>query len=159
MNPRKVELEMVQYRTADIGHATDRLIRNYAEYSGIEGTKQWPRMWHQVMLLIRDQIPFNCLWEARGVDISFSFFLEPQPRMINGGLIYSPPEPRIAFTERPEFVRPSVRTHIGRVIEAIAREMHEVYHLAVKKDPVALVFSNNEYARRIDRFSVPLLVA
>ena len=159
MNIRTVELEVIQYDTHAIGHATSGLIHNIAEYSGIGGTKDWPRLWYEVMTLIRDQTSFNCLWEANGMDVNLSFFLEPRPRIIKGELLYSSPEPFISFIERPEFVRPAVRTHIGRVTDEIAQEMQDVYHLRVERNPLVLVFPNQEYARKINRFRVPLIAA
>lgn len=159
MNSKNVELEVVQFKAKDIGYVTTRLINDFAQYSGVVGTKQWPKLWYQAMTLIRDQIPFNCIWEAGGVDINLSFFLEPRLRVIDGKLIYSTPEPRISFIERPETVRPAVRTHISRVTGQIAQEMQDVYRLRIERDPLVLVFPKQEYASRVDRFTVPLIAA
>lgn len=157
VNRRNAELEIVNYNTHDIGHVTDNLIRSIVNFSGIGGTKRWPQMWHQLMLLIKDHTAFKCLWEANGMDVIFSFFLDPRPTIINDRLIFRSPEPRIAFVERPEFVRPPVKTYISRVIEEIAEEMQDVYHLRIGRDPLSLDFPQEKYAKRIDRFNVPLL--
>lgn len=158
MKDRSVEIEMVKYRVSDIDHATGRLLYNFVNYSGISGTETWLRLRSEIFSLIRDQIPFNLLWEASGLDIHFSCFLEPRPVIRDGNVRMISPEPRFAFIERPEFMRPSVRTHVGNVIDAIAREMHDVYKLKVEHNPLLLIFPKEEYAKKIDLFTVPLII-
>jgi len=154
---KSAELELVRYNVLAISHATDRFVYNFSEYSGIEGTENWPQLWFEVMSLVRDHEGFNCLWAARGVDISFSFFDDPQPRVRKGNIVYATPEPQIAFYEKPHSVPPAVRTYVGKTILEIAEEMQEVYHLRLEKNPLRILFPNEEYAQSIQRFRVPLL--
>lgn len=153
---RNVEIEMVKYKVSDIDHVAGRLIYNFVQYSGIAGISSWISLRSAIKPLIQSQHPFNSLWEAGGLDIHFSCFLDPRPVIKEEGVSYTSPEPRFAFVERPEFMTPSQRTHVGRVTQAIAREMESVYHLQVEQNPLILIFPKNEYAEKIEKFNVPL---
>ncbi|OGE64961.1 hypothetical protein A3I48_01695 [Candidatus Daviesbacteria bacterium RIFCSPLOWO2_02_FULL_36_7] len=157
MSLRSAELEVVEYKTHDIGHAVGRLIHNFAKYSGIVGTEIWPRMQFQLLSLIRDQIPYEVTWNAEGMEIKFSGFLDPRPRIKDSQLVYESPEPSCVFFEQPGEVSPLVRTHIGRVTSAIAQEMQEVYCLQAERDPLILRFPKSLYSKRIERFKVIII--
>lgn len=157
MKLRDAELEIIEYRVGEIGHATNKLIDNYVNYSGIAGTESWPFLWYQLLSCIRDQTGVNLYWLAQGMEVKFSYFLDPRPTVADGKVVFTPPEPSIAFLERPEGILPTKRTHLQRVVNAITEEMKDVYHLRVEKDPLKLVFPNQEYARKIERFRAPIL--
>lgn len=157
MNLKSAELEVVQYKTGDIGHATGRLIYNFAQYSGIVGTEVWPRMQFQLLSLIKDQLPYQVRWNAEGLEINFSGFLDPRPIIREGRLVYESPEPRCVFCEHPGEVSPTFRTHIGRVTSAIAQEMEEVYCLQVESDPLTLKFPKSIYSSKIELFKAVIL--
>lgn len=151
------ELEVVEYRVSDISHVTFELIYNFAEYSGIAGTVAWMGVGLEILPLIRNQRPVELICKGRGINVALSYFALPEPETTDEGVIFSSPEPTIAFSERPESITPTLRTHVSRVTDAIAREMEEVYHLRVEKDPLRLVFPKEEYAKSIDYFNVALL--
>ncbi|MBI2330129.1 hypothetical protein HYU94_01960 [Candidatus Daviesbacteria bacterium] len=158
MSLRGAELEVVQYKTHDIKHATRILIRNFAFYSGIAGTEIWPTMQYQLLSLIEEQTPYEITWATKGMELKFSGFLEPRPLIKDGKLVYESPEPRCVFFEQPGEISPTIRTHIGRVTSAIAREMKEVYYLQIETDPLVLRFPKELYSKRIDKFNVTILV-
>lgn len=154
---RNAEVELIEYRIGDIGHTTGKLIYNFAQYSGIAGTREWPKVNYAILMSIRDQTPLVCLWETAGIDVHFSCFLNPKPIIKGNGISFESPAPRFVFIERPELMTPSLRTHVARVTDAIAQEMQDVYYLHIEKDPLTLIFPKEKYAKRIDRFTVPLL--
>ena len=157
MSLRNAEVEVVHYKTHAIGHATGRLIHDFAQYSGIVGTKHWPGMRFQLLSLIRDHIPYRVTWRAEGIEIEFTGFLDPRPTIREGKLVYESPEPRCAFFEQPGEVSPPVRTHIDRVTSAIAQEMETVYRLRIDRNPLALRFPKTLYSDKIERFKIPIL--
>lgn len=157
MSLRSAELEVVQYKAQDIGHVTGRLIYNFAQYSGIVGTQSWATMQFQLLTLIRDQVPYKVTYNAKGIEIRFSGYLEPRPVIKEGQVIYQSPEPSCVFFEQPAEVSPTTRAHIGRVTSVIAQEMEEVYYLQVVKDPLTLKFPKPIYSRRIERFKVAVI--
>ena len=44
MAATSAELEIVRYKEQEVGHATGKLIYNFAEYSNITGTETWKRL-------------------------------------------------------------------------------------------------------------------
>lgn len=159
MNGKSAELELVTYKTADIAHATNTFVYNFSEYSGIEGTENWPQLWYELMGLVRKHEGFDCRWVAKGVDINIIFFDDPQPKVRDGNIVYATPEPQIVFYEKPFSVSPAVRTYVGRTIGEIAEDMQEVYHLRLERNPLRIIFPNEAYAQSIQRFRVPLFAA
>lgn len=157
MGLASAELEIVRYKTKPIAHAINSLVFNFSDYSGIEGTDEWPMLLHDVMGMIKNQEGFFCRWVAKGVDINISYFDDPRPGLRNGNLVYATPEPQIAFYEKPDTVSPAVRTSVSKAITDIAEEMQEVYHLRLKRGPLRIIFPNEEYAESVERFTVPLL--
>lgn len=156
-----IDVETVDYKPAELANTAGRLIQYFAEYTGLGSSRTWQAMRLEVLGLIRDQSPFNLIWETPGMEIGFSGFLDPRPTVTDGELIYASPEPRFAFIERTDdAIRPQARTHLHRVSAAIAHEMHEVYKLSVvDQNPLMLVFPKTAYARRIERHRIPLLSA
>lgn len=157
MNFRSVEFEMIRYKTHDIGHATGRLIYNFAHYSGIVGTEVWPRMQFELLSLIKDQTPYQVRWNAEGIEINFSGFLDPRPIIKEGRLVYESPEPSCVFFEQPGEVSPTLRTHIGRVTSTIAQEMKEVYCLQIDRNPLTLKFPKSLYSSKIELIKAVIL--
>ena len=151
------ELEIVRFKEDDIRHATGKLIYNFAEYSNITGTEIWKRLWIDMVGLIKDHAALDIIWRAEGMDIKFSYFLDPMPLLRGDEFIYSTPEPKVTFMERWGEVIPSKMDHVSKISEAIAWEMEDVYHLKVEKDPLTLTFPKAEYAKSIDYFNVALL--
>ena len=159
MGLRSAELEIVKYDVASIAHATNRFLYNFTEYSGIKGTENWPEVWRNVISSFKDNEGFNCLWVARGVDIKISYFDDPKVFLREGNIVYATPEPQISFHEKPSTVSPATRTYVARTILEIAEEMQEVYHLRLERNPLRVVFPNEEYAVDVERYTVPILAA
>lgn len=153
-----VEFEFVQYRTGEMKHAASALVKNFAVYSGIVGTELWLTLMGDLSKIIDNQLPYECLWKTSALDVLFSGFTDPIPIINEGRVIFSPKEPRFIFQEKmnPD-VRPAVRTHVQRVTNAIVREMHDVYRMDVKKEPLTLTFPKEEYVRRVEVFNALLL--
>lgn len=152
----RTELEIVRYKELEVGHATGQLIYNFAEYSNIIGKQTWSRLEANMLPLIREHNPFNILWKAEGIDIKFSYFLDPIPLSRGDEFIYVTPEPKVTFLERWGELLPSKMDHVSKIAEAIAWEMEDVYHLKVEKDPLTLIFPREEYARSVEHFNATL---
>lgn len=157
MSLKSAEFEVVDYKAHSIGHVTGRLIYNFAQYSGIVGTQSWAAMQFQLLTLIRDQVPYRVIYNASGMEILFSGYLEPRPVIKDGQIIYQSPEPSCAFFEQPRDVSPTMRSHIGRVTASIVQEMEEVYHLHTEKDPLVLRFPKSIYSKKIERFKIAMI--
>lgn len=157
MASRSAELEIVRFKEDDIRHATGKLIYNFVEYSNIMGTDIWKRLWIDLVGLIKDHTALDVIWKAEGMDIKFSYFLDPMPLLRDEEFIYSTPEPKITFMERWGELLPSRMDHVSKIAEAIAWEMEDVYHLKVEKDPLTLIFPKEEYAKSIDRINATIL--
>ena|SRR3989344_4969991 len=158
MNKRGVELEVVKYRADDIAHAGTRLLYNYAQYSGIQGTEVWFRAMEELVKMVRTENSERFEIIAPGLDVHFSGFTDPVPTIQGERVIYSAREPRFIIEETEEDLLPSRRNHIHRVTQAIASEMEEVFHLRKERSPYALIFPKSEYARSIDIFPAVLLI-
>jgi len=157
MAATSAELEIVRYKEQEVGHATGKLIYNFAEYSNITGTETWKRLWVGVIDLIKDHEALDVMWRLNGLDVHFSYFLDPVPIIREGELVLATPEPQITFFEKEESLLPSQRSHVRKIAGIIAWEMESVYHLRVERYPLRLFFPKEEYAKSIDYFNVALL--
>lgn len=157
MGMRMAELEIVSYKVPEIFHATNTFLHNFSGYSGIKGTENWEEVWREVVTSVKDHEGFNCRWRAEGVDIVISYFDDPKVSLRQGNIVYATPEPQISFHEKPHTVSPAVRTYVGRTINEIAEDMQDVYHLRLERDPLRVVFPNEEYAVGVERYTVPIL--
>lgn len=159
MGRKNVELEHVEYRTDDIAHATAAFIKTFAQYSGIFGTKQWILAMFPLLEIIHNQKPQTYELSAEGIVVSFSGFPRPIPVIIDDErIVYQSREPRLTVEDRLSEILPRQRTHIGRVTNAIADEMHESYQLHIAdKNPLILVFPKETYASDITHVHAALL--
>lgn len=159
MGARNVELELVQYRTGEMVHTARQLICNFVQYSGIVKPDDGGKVIVAIAGIIRGQSDTECLWRTGGVNVKFSGFPKPVPKIVGGRVVFSSREPYFLLEEnKGADLTPSMRTHVLRVTDAIAEEMRDVYKLRVEKDgPLVLVFPNQEYARNIEIFNAALL--
>ncbi len=159
MGARTVELEVVQYRTDEIIHASGRFIHNFVTYSGIEGTGMWGDVFMTIADIIQNQSDLQCTWRAQGLEITFTGFQPPIPTIRDERVVFSAREPRfiVEKTHNSDLL-PSKRTHISRVTSAIAREMQDVYRLRGEDNPSTLIFPKQEYAKSIEVFNAAMLL-
>ena len=136
MSTRSVEVEFVRYRTREMMHTARQFIYDFAQYSGIPETRQWGLLTVNLCEIIRQQLPTECIWITPVLDIRFSGIPQPIPKIKkDGGIIFAASEPRFVIEEkRNDEIRPPVRSHVERVVKAIATEMRDVYHLRINRD-------------------------
>lgn len=153
---RLTELEMVSYRTSDIEHASFVFIQSFAKYSQIAGTGTWIAYLEGLIQIIRNKEPRKYKLTASGIDLWFSGFDPPMPKMDNGKLTFESNEPGFAVLNNDRAILPRERTHVERVTGAIMEEMGKVYHLDVHKNPKVLKFPKELYGK-VEVFSAALL--
>lgn len=157
---RTAEFEFVEYRKRDLLHASQALIYNYAEHSGLQGASQWSSVLVVLADVIMTQSPDQIRWQTPGLNIIFIGASGPRPRIKGETLVYSPTDPQFILEEDVETpIRPVIRTHLERVTEAIVEEMREVYKMHPQKDGLftTLTFPREWYAQRVKVVDVPLL--
>lgn len=148
MIAREARVEFVNYHTDHISEATVALIKNFAEYSGIYGTRQWVGAIIHLLRIIENQQPQELSLNAEGIEIFFSGFPNPRPLIKEGNLIYESKEPRFTIEDRWNYILPRQRTRIARVTSDIADEMRNVFHMRVEYPPYSLIFSKQEFAKK-----------
>lgn len=83
------------------------------------------------------------------------------PRIEGERLVYLATEPHFVLEENVEDdIGKNARNHIANVTEAIALEMVDVYKMRLSGSTFfrQLTFPKDVYARRIQRFTVPVLL-
>lgn len=157
MTAKEARVELVTYRTDRISEAAVALIKNFAEYSGIYGTRQWVGAVIHILRIIESQKPQQLFLNAEGIEISFSGFPNPRPRILEGSLVYEPKEPRFTIEDRWDDILPRQRTRIERVTSDIAMEMKEVFRMQVEYPPRSLIFPKQEFAKERVVFNAAIL--
>ena len=159
MNKQEVAIELVEYRTSDIEYASTKFIKTFAHYSGLIGTDIWTRGLFHLRDKINNQKPQSLVFAADEIAIEFSGFKSPTPRIINEQVVYVANEPRFTVLDvyNSEWLLPSQRTIVEKVVSAINQEMKEVYHLREEANPTSLVFPKTEYASSISVYQAPIL--
>jgi len=153
---RLVELEVPQYRTEEIEHASSVFVGYFLKYSNIATILAWEEYWIGLQDVIRNQKPRKLKLRAPGIDISFSGFPPPTPTVDDGKVVFEPYEPGFSARTNKELVLPSERTKIDRTSNAIFEEIGEVYHLTTE-DPYTLTFPRKLYVGKVEVFNAALL--
>lgn len=146
---RKVELEQVTYRTGEISAASTFFIYCFAKYSGIFGTEQWVKSLVNLLEIIKEEKPKGLVLSAEGLEITFSGFPPPNPKIRGERVVFAAREPQFIVQDRFTDLLPSGRTHVLKITDAIAEEMQKVYRLRRDSDPERLIFPKEEYGRNI----------
>ena len=154
---RNIEFEMLQYRTREIEEASLKLVTLFAKHSNIEGTFEWMSEMLKFQNDIREQKVKSTTLMAKGVELIFSGFPNPIPVIEDEAVVYVPRDLRFTIEDKPEELRPSGRTHIQNVTNAIALEMNEVYHLQIQRPPMMLLFPREEYVDEVTRINAVML--
>ena len=157
MTAKEARIELVTYRTDHISEATVALIKNFAEYSGIYGTRQWVSAIIHLLQIIESQKPQQFSLNAEGLEVSFSGFPNPRPLIRDGSLVYEPKDPRFIIEDRWNDILPRQRTRIARVTSDIASEMKEVFHMQIEYPPCVLIFPKKEFAKEKVVFNAAIL--
>ena len=151
---KEARLEVVQYDTDRIAKASAALVALFARYSGIYGTNQW--LGHLVKI-INEQRPIGFSLNAEGVELVFSGFKNPSPKVRDGIIVFDAREPRFVIEEKPQVVLPRQRTRIERAVSDISNEMNAYYHVRREFPPYTLIFPKQEFARSAQIFPAKLL--
>ena len=157
MIAKEARIELVTYRTDHISEATIALIKNFAEYSGIYGTRQWVSAIIHLLKIIESQKPQQFSLNAEGLEVSFSGFPNPRPLIRDGSLVYEPKEPRFIIEDRWNDILPRQRTRIARVTSDIASEMRDVFRMKIEYPPYTLIFPKQEFAKERVVFNAAIL--
>jgi hypothetical protein len=156
----KAELEVVTYNKPEIINTATRLIYTFANYSNLRGAEAWPLVLFSLVRTIKNELPNPMVWEAQGVTAFFSGIPEVSQENHESRVVFSAPSPHFVLEENMAVRLPRpLRKHVGNVIDAISREMEDAYRLDVVKNGTnrTLWFPKKEYAKRIDRFEVPMI--
>lgn len=154
----RAEVEVLSYNIPRIEQAAGTLVHTFTKFSDIAGTRAWPPYAKGLSSWIKDQRPFPYWLRAPGLRLRFSGFPPPEDmRSEQGKLIFGPPDLSFAFLPGDELLLPSERTHIQNVTTAIAEEMSKVFHLELRKDPLAITFPRDLYVKETVVFNAALL--
>lgn len=100
MPARNVELELIRYRKPDVLHASRMLVQFFAGYSGIIGVENWPRYFYDLTRIVSEEADVEMLWKTPVVDLRFSGFPKPIPKIDGERVIFAADEPRFTFEEK-----------------------------------------------------------
>lgn len=157
MSATEAKVELVTYKTDDIKQATQGLFYYFINGSGIQGISQWAWELDRLFRRIDSQKTEPFSLEAEGIEVSFSGFPNPRPRLKEEGLIYEAKEPHFTILDPAEGISPRERTRIARATSDIAGEMKDVFHMRVEYPPYTLVFSKERFAKSRVIFNAALL--
>ncbi len=152
------EVEVLSYNIPRIELVAGTLVHTFTKFSEIAGTRAWPPYAKGLSDWIEDQRPFPYWLRTPELALRFSGFPPPEDVRSEGGkLIYSPPDLSFAFLNGKQLVLPSERMRVQKVTTAIAEEMAEVFHLDLRKDPLAISLPRDLYVKETVVFDAALL--
>lgn len=154
---KEARLEIVQYDTDRIAEASAGLISLFSRYSGIYGTRQWTGSLVYLVRQISEQMPTEFSLSAEGVEVVFTGFKSPSPKVRDGIVLFDAREPRFIIAEKPQEVSPRQRTRIERAASDISAEMKSHYHVRREFPPYTLIFPKQEFAKSAQIFPAKLL--
>lgn len=144
---RSVEVEVVHYRTDEIAHVAEVLIRNYVKYSNIARVDAWDIYGRILQDGIRKGSPYSFKFQAPGIDVWWSGINPLRPKQKDEKITYEIEEPWFgAFANRITTL-PSERTHIEKITRTLFEAMSKDYHLD-NTNPGVLKFPKEIYADR-----------
>lgn len=154
---KEARLEVVRYDTDRIAEASAAFVSLFVRYSGIYGTEQWAGAVVHLVRIINQQRPIEFSLNAEGVEVTFSGFKNPSPKVRDGIIVFDAKEPRFIVEERPGEVLPRDRTRIEKAASNILAEMNSYYHVRREYPPHSLIFSKQEFAKSAQVFPAKLL--
>lgn len=149
----KLEAYLPTYNIDAIQEAATSVIKNFAKYSGINGTKNWFKSLEDIADTIAKQKREQFRLEAEGWNLVFSGFSVPVPIVENDIVKYKPRDPRFVFSESNGFLSlPSERMYAERISLAIAVDTQEVYGTRIEPRPLSVVFPIEKFSNEIAIF-------
>lgn len=157
----KIEVENVDYKTTEIFDATCELVINYAQYSRIEGTQEWPNALVPLGETITSQLPRTHILRSPFVILSFTGF--PYPKLEDGERKAKAHPPKLILQEGIffsllDFERQQEIEDIHRQIVGDVSNTHGL-DVSSEANQLVIEFSKDRFARNIEvsMIDVPLL--
>ena len=143
-------VERVFWRREDIKHTVLKIASFYCNGLPHLGTKRWIDFEERIIHVAMGKADLK---EVKLPGDAFALiFIPPWPTLIprirSNKVVWEEREPRVVFFDDTYLnLAPSFRHQIYAVNNAIAKEVSEVYRVAISRDPFAFIFPKNEYGR------------